>query len=75
MIFFIAIHRYGVAFISVVIAAMYVSDSVGFHSLEVVTDFHSLTGGIHGEISYHEHILIPFASFIGSGFVLQCKSE
>lgn len=39
MIFLIMIHSFGVAFISVIIAAMYVSDFVGFHSLEVETIF------------------------------------
>lgn len=74
-IFLIVIHRYGVSFISVVVAAMYVSGSVGFFSLKVVTDFHSLNGGIHRDIPYHEHILIPLASVFNSDIVLLCKSE
>ena len=75
MIFFFMVHSYGVAFISVVIAAVYVSDSVSFRSLEVLNDFHSLNGGIHRDVPYYGHTLIPFASVFGSDFILLCKSE
>lgn len=59
----IILHRYGVAFISVVVAAMCVSDCS--HSLEVLIDLHSLNGGSSqrwcstSSSTYHPHPFFP----------------
>ena len=55
------IHSYGVAFISVVIAAMYVLNSIHW---TLLTDFHSLNGGILRDIPYFKQNPHPLRQFL-----------
>ena len=75
-------HRYGIAFISVVIAAMYVFFLIHFFYWKICNRFfffHSLNGGryittrkIFSIVSWTS---IPFASFFGSNIILLFTSE